>query len=92
VTATRTFCCKPAAASATSGDYLVEVEGIDGRSHFMHLLTYLPGTPLGELSYRPPTLLPFFYRSGIKATVINFLNFLVTSSSLMRPAVLLRVL
>ena len=41
----------------TNGDYLMQVEGENGRFHHMHLLTYLPGTPLGELDQQPSTLL-----------------------------------
>lgn len=47
----------PQIRPSSGGDYLVQVEGINGRFHLMHLLTYLPGTPLGELDHQPPSRL-----------------------------------
>jgi 4-aminobutyrate aminotransferase-like enzyme/Ser/Thr protein kinase RdoA (MazF antagonist) len=46
----------PRIRPSTGGDYLVQVKGENGRFHHMHLLTYLPGTPLGKLDQQPPAL------------------------------------
>jgi 4-aminobutyrate aminotransferase-like enzyme/Ser/Thr protein kinase RdoA (MazF antagonist) len=54
----------PQVRPSTAGDRLVKVAAESGRGpthrardHFMHLLTYLPGTPLGDLNHHPPALL-----------------------------------
>jgi 4-aminobutyrate aminotransferase-like enzyme/Ser/Thr protein kinase RdoA (MazF antagonist) len=47
----------PQVRPSTAGDRLVAVADENGRSYLMHLLTYLPGTPLGDLGHHPPALL-----------------------------------
>ncbi len=47
----------PQVVGATSGDTINEVEAEPGVSHFVRLLTFVPGVPLGTVDSHSPTLL-----------------------------------
>ena len=47
----------PQIRPSTQGEGLVRVAAENGRFHYLHLLTYLPGRPLGNMGHHPPALL-----------------------------------
>ena len=47
----------PQVQPTKTGDRLTKVDGQDGLSHFVRLVTYLPGTPLGDVRPHTPELL-----------------------------------
>jgi 4-aminobutyrate aminotransferase-like enzyme/Ser/Thr protein kinase RdoA (MazF antagonist) len=47
----------PQVRPTTNGNLLLKVTDDSSNDHYLHLLTYLPGRPLGDLSYHPPQLL-----------------------------------
>lgn len=50
-----TFC--PRVVSAISGAIISQVRDSTGEKHFVRLVSYLPGTPLGDLKHHSPELL-----------------------------------
>ncbi|MEW5940195.1 MAG: phosphotransferase, partial [Chloroflexota bacterium] len=49
------FC--PRVVPASNGEEIVTVASDDGAQHFLRLVTYLPGVPLGDVKRRSPELL-----------------------------------
>ncbi len=47
----------PSIVPLPNGDLIAEAKTLDGTSHFIRLLTWVPGTPLGEVTYHSPELL-----------------------------------
>ena len=55
------FC--PRAMPTTAGNEIGSVQSSDGRTHFVRLVSYLPGVPLGSTRYHSPALLRDLGRS-----------------------------
>lgn len=47
----------PQPIATPDGRFLTQVTGENGRSHFVWLITYLPGVPLGDVPHHSPALL-----------------------------------